>query len=327
MEYRAMRGTGMTVSRACLGTMTFGGQNDQKQVDELVAIALDGGVTFFDTADFYIAGESEKMLAKALGSRRKEICLTSKVGNQMGEVRHNRGGLSRKWIMTAIDETLSRLETDYVDLYFMHIYEQTTPLEESLSAMSDLVKAGKIRYYGMSNYPAWEVCRAQWLCEKNGFVAPVTTQVVYNMLTRGIEQEFLPFVEKQNVGVTVYNPLMGGLLTGKYSSRQLQEDSRFGSKRYAFYLSRYWNEENLGAVDKLIEIAKDAGIAMTELALRWCVSQPLIDSLVMGATKPQQLLQNIAAFDKGPLSKDVLDACDEVWNAVAGTRMNYIREI
>jgi aryl-alcohol dehydrogenase (NADP+) len=323
MQYRTLTGTGIKVSRICLGTMTFGAQVNEIDAIQMVNIALDAGVNFIDTADAYTSGVSETILGKALKGKRDGVVLASKVGNQVGPYKLKDNGLSRWHVINGVESCLKRLDTDCLDLCYLHRPDYSTQLEETLSAFDYLVRQGKVMYVGMSNYAAWQVCQAKWICDKNSFSPPVVTQNVYNLLTRGIEQEFIPFIKEFNIGLTVYNPLAGGLLTGKHAqSKSPEQGTRFQLNKE--YYGRYWLDSNFGALAELMDIANKAGKKPVELALQWLIAQDVVDSIVVGFSNMNQLNENLSAWE-GKLDADVIKACDEVWKKIKGDSFQYNR--
>jgi aryl-alcohol dehydrogenase-like predicted oxidoreductase len=323
MQYRTLTGTGIKISRVCLGTMTFGAQVNETDAILMVNRALDAGVNFIDTADAYTNGVSETILGKALRGKRDGIVLASKVGNQVGPYKLKDTGLSRWHVIKGVEACLRRLDTDCLDICYLHRPDYSTSLEETLSAFDHLVRQGKVMYVGMSNYAAWQVCQAKWICDKNIFSTPVVTQNVYNLLTRGIEQEFMPFIKEFNIGLTVYNPLAGGLLTGKYAqSRSPEEGTRFQLNKE--YYGRYWLDSNFDALSALMDVAKQASKTMVELALGWLIAQDAVDAIVIGFSNMDQLNENLSAWE-GKLDVDVIKACDDVWKKIKGDSFQYNR--
>lgn len=323
MEYRVLTGTGAKVSRVCLGTMTFGAQVNEAESIRMVHRAMDAGVNFIDTADVYNQGLTETILAKALKDRRDRVVLASKVRNQIGPDRFRDQGLSRWHIMKGTEACLRRLDTDCLDILYLHRPDYDTPLEESLAATDLLVRQGKVMYVGLSNYAAWQMCRAQWICDRQGLAVPVVTQSVYHMLARGIEQEVLPFCRALKVGVTVYNPLAGGLLTGKHNPQASPaENTRFQLNKD--YYGRYWRDSHFAAVQELLEIARQANKTPVALALQWLVAQDAVDAIIIGASNMSQLDENLSAWD-GKLDAATLQAIDGVWNKIKGDSFAYNR--
>ena len=322
MQYLTLPKTNLTVSRLSLGTMMFGGQTDEAESLRIMDYACDQGVNFIDTANVYNEGKSEIIVGKWLKNHRHETILATKVFGQMG-TNPNDAGLSRRNILSAVDESLKRLGTDYIDIYYMHAPDYKTDIEESLEAMNSLVRSGKIRYTAVSNYAAWQIGDILHLCDRRGYVAPVITQNVYNLITRGLEAELLPFLKAHPLGMAVYNPIAGGLLTGKHKPGNPQENTRFAGNQE--YYRRYWSDENFQAVEKITEIARRHGISNLELAMKWCAAQSAVTSILSGVSRLEQLVMNIASLEGAPLDADVLSECDAVWHSLAGTRFAYNR--
>ncbi len=323
MKYRTLTGTGVTVSRICLGTMTFGEQVEEADAIRMVHRAIDAGVDFIDTADVYTKGASEIITGKALKGKRGGVILASKVANPSGQFRQKDRGLHRWHIIKGVEACLKRLDADCLDICYLHKPDYSTPLEESLAAFEHLVQQGKVIYVGMSNYAAWQVCQARWICDKRNYSPPVVTQNVYNLLTRGIEQEFVPFIRELNIGLTVYNPLAAGLLTGKHRRDDGPvKGTRFDTNKE--YFGRYWKETNFEALDELMEIAQKAGKKPIELAFQWLAAQDAVDSIIIGFSRMEHLEENLTAWE-GELDKDTLEACDKVWDRVKGDVFQYNR--
>jgi len=314
--------TGLKVSRLCFGTMTFGGQTDEATAVRMVERCLDGGINFFDTANVYTGGSSETFLGRALKGRRHRVILASKAANKVGDAPDQKG-LSRPAIRRAIDESLKRLDTDYLDLYYMHLPDYSTPIEESLGAMNELVKEGKVRHIAQSNYAAWQVVQMHCISEKSGWAPPVVSQPMYNLLARGIEPEFLPMSKEFGIANVVYNPLAGGLLTGKHNSEQPIEGSRFDKNK--MYLDRYWHADDFSAVEAVRDISRQCGRSMVSLALCWLLNHTSIECVILGASKLEQLDQNLKAAEEGPLDGDTLAALDQVWQRLRGVTPKYNR--
>jgi len=324
MEYRTLTGTGASVSRASLGTMTFGKETDEATAIRMTHLAIDAGVNWIDTADAYSNGISEQITGKALQGKRHNVVLASKVANLVGPNPHRDQGLNRYHIMAGVENSLRNLGTDYLDIFYMHRPDYDTPIEESLAAFDLLVQQGKILYVGMSNYASWMLCEALLKAKANGWAPPVVTQIPYNLITRAIEDECLPFCIKFGMGITCYNPLAGGLLSGKHRGGDgPSKNTRFAESDQ--YYARYWSDGNFDAVARLNQIADQAGLTMVELAQRWLVSQPQVDSVLMGARTIAHLEGNIAAINGGPLDADTLAACDEVWAVIKGGGFRYNR--
>jgi len=322
MEYRKLPGTSLRVSRVCLGTMTFGDQTNEADSLAIMDYAFDQGVNFFDTANVYVQGESERIVGKALKGRRERIILATKVRGQMGED-PNDAGLSRRNILSAVEKSLKRLGTDYIDIYYMHAPDYDTAIEESLDAMTSLVRSGKVRYVGVSNYAAWQMADILAACDKRGFIPPIITQNVLNPITRGLEAELVPFLKAHPMAMAVYNPIAGGLLAGKHRPGTPEANTRFANN--PTYFARYWSDENFCAVERLTRIAAEAGISILQLALKWCAAQSHVTSIISGVSRLSQIAENIAALEGEPLSRETLSQCDEVWKTLAGTRFAYNR--
>jgi 1-deoxyxylulose-5-phosphate synthase len=322
METRTLPHTDLTVSRACFGTMTFGMQSDQAAAARLVDICIDRGVNFFDTANVYSAGASETMLGAALKGRRSEVILASKVRMRMGGG-PGESGLSRAAIFKAIEESLSRLQTDYLDIYFLHAPDWDVPIEETLEAMDRLVRSGKVRYPGTSNYAAWQVCEMQWIAERNGCQPAVVSQPMYNLLARGIEQEYLAMCKRFGISNVVYNPLAAGLLTGKQHRDGPIPGTRF--EIVPMHRDRFWHAEFFDAVDELRAAAEGAGRTLTDVALNWLLHHTPTDCIILGASSEAQLHENLDAFDKGPLPDEFLTVADCIWQNLRGVTPRYNR--
>jgi len=323
MERRTLAGTDLNVSRVCMGTMTFGSQVDEAGSRKIVDRCLDAGINFFDTANSYNKGLSEETVGKVLNGRRRQVILASKVFNKMGDEPDD-SGLSRSAIYKQIDASLRRLNTDYLDIYYLHQPDYKTPLEETLDAMQNLVKQGKIRYTASSNYSAWQMCHMLWICDKNHWRPPLISQPMYNLLARGIEQEYFSFTRQFGISSIVYNPLAGGLLTGK----QRRDSGPIAGTRFdknQMYLNRYWHEANFEAVDELGKIAEGAGRSLVQLSLTWVLQQPGVDCVLLGASRMEQLEENLKAVEGKPLDKPVLEACDRVWDNLRGITPKYNR--
>ena len=323
MEHRTLAGTGLKVSRVCMGTMTFGSQVDEELSRSIVNRCLDAGINFFDTANSYNKGRSEEIVGRVFEGRRKQIILASKVFNKMGDGPDD-SGLSRGAIYKQVEASLKRLNTDYLDIYYLHQPDYKTPLEETLEAMHNLVKQGKVRYTASSNYSAWQICQMLWMCDKNGWQPPLISQPMYNLLARGIEQEYLTFTRQFGISSIVYNPLAGGLLTGKqkHDSGPIT-GTRFDNNQ--MYLNRYWHEANFQAVGELAKIAKDAGRSLVDLSLTWVLQQPGVDCVLLGASRMEQLEENLKAVEAKPLGPLEIEACDRVWANLRGVTPKYNR--
>ncbi len=301
MEYVRFGNTGMMVSRLCLGTMTYGKPTErwpwalnEEQSRPFIQKALELGINFFDTADVYSAGASEEVVGKALRdfAKRDEVVLATKVFNPMGPAPNDKG-LSRKHIMSAIDASLKRLGTDYVDLYQIHRWDYTTPIEETMEALHDIVKAGKARYIGASSMYSWQFAKAQYTADLRGWTRFVSMQPHYNLLYREEEREMIPFCIDQKVAVIPWSPLARGLLTGK-RSKERNETER--AKTDAFGKKLYGADADFAIVEKLSAMAEDRGLPNAQLALAWLLSKPAVTAPIVGASKPGHLEDAVAAL-------------------------------
>lgn len=305
MRHVQLGGTGMPVSQLCLGTMTFGLQSDEDTSRAILDRAFEGGITFLDTADVYplggdhtTAGRTEEVLGRWLAGRRDDVIVATKAFGPMSRRRWDRGN-SRKHLVEACEASLRRLDTDYIDLYQLHADDMTTPLEETIRALDDLVTSGKVRYVGVSNWAAWRLARSLGVSEFEHRVKFVSLQPRYNLLYRAIERELLPLCRAENIAVVPYNPLAGGLLTGKHQrSEPPPEDGRFSLGSAADrYQERYWNDAEFDAVEALTAVAEDVGIPLTTLAVAWVLNQQDITAPIIGASRPDQLDAVLAACD------------------------------
>ena len=322
MKTKRMGRTGLKVSEICLGTMTFGNQCDVPTSFAIMDKAFENGVTFFDTADAYPLGGTPEMLGRTeeyVGrwirerGRREQIVLATKFRNPMGPGMNNQG-TSRKHIMSAVEASLRRLDTDYIDLYQVHAPDPETPIDETLRALDDLVHSGKVRYIGCSNFPAWELCKALWTSDRLGLSRFDCVQPRYNLLFRHIEAELLPLALDQGIGVISYNPLAGGVLTGRYQPGDKPgEGTRFSLlKAGQLYQARYWQEAQMQAAAQLKKFCDERNIVVAQLALAWVLAQPAITSAILGASKSEQLDQTLPAADL-VLTDEMKQACDDIW--------------
>ena len=326
MQYKQLGRTGIKVSPFCLGTMTFGSQIGETEGINVVKAALDNGVNFFDTADGYSGGKSEEILGKALKGIRNSAVVATKVGGTPGKGPNDRG-LSRKNIFQIVEGSLRRLQTDYIDLYYCHMPDFDTPIEETLFALNDLVQQGKVLYIGCSNFTGWQLSKALRMSERNNLARFECIEPPYNLLTRDIEMELLPLCASEEVGVCVYNPLAAELLTGRHEYGKKPAEGRFtlgdiGPR----YMERYWLEVNFQAIDRLQKIAKEHGCTMPQFALAWILQNPTITSAISGVINVEQLEENIAATEI-TLSLEELQACDEVWAMFRPPRYHYARDM
>jgi aryl-alcohol dehydrogenase (NADP+) len=320
MDHVRLGATGLKVSRLCLGTMTFGLQCDEPTSIAIMDRAAEQGITFFDTADVYplggdrtTAGRTEEIIGRWLKGRRDDFVIATKCHFPMGE-RPFQAGNSRRHIINAAEASLKRLGTDYIDLYQLHGHDPSTPVDETLSALDDLVHAGKVRYVGCSNHLAYQVARALGRSEAKGLVSYVSVQPRYNLLFREIERELLPLCREDGLGVIPYNPMAGGMLSGKHDrARDPGKDTRFGYQNFAgvLYRERYWKDQVFDAVDAIHRLADEAGLQLPTLAVAWVAGQPGITSPIVGASRPEQLDATLASVT-APLGEDLLKRLDEL---------------
>ena len=294
MEYRQLGTAGVRVSAIGLGTNQFGGTVDQQGVNEIVAVALDLGVNFIDTADVYTKSRSEETLGVALKGRWSSVVLATKVFNSTGEGPNDRGA-SRYHIMNGVEASLRRLQSDHIDLYQIHRWDAQTPIDETLRALDDLVRSGKVRYVGASNFAAWQLARANLLAEFRGWAPFVSIQPHYHMFERSIEQELIPYCNAHHVGILPYFPLAGGFLTGKYRRGQPAPSGSRGES--SAYVQQYMTDANYGKVERLADWAQARDHTMGELAHAWLLAQPQVSSVISGATSVEQVQQNARAAD------------------------------
>jgi aryl-alcohol dehydrogenase-like predicted oxidoreductase len=302
MEYRQLGNTGVFVSRICLGAMTFGGKGGifevigglgQHDVDTLVGNSLDAGVNFVDTANVYAGGESETLLGKALGTRRRDVVVASKVFGRMGPGA-NQVGLSRLHIMQEVEASLRRLNTDYLDLYQIHGFDALTPFEETLSAMTDLVRQGKVRYIGCSNLMAWQIMKSLGVSTLGHLEKFITLQAYYSLAGRELEREIVPMLLDQKMGLLVWSPLAGGFLTGKFKRGGEGDES---ARRSKFSFPPVNLEKGYDIVDVLARVGTKQGANAAQVALAWLLHKPVVSSVIIGARNASQLKDNLASVD------------------------------
>jgi len=315
MKYHTFGNTGLFVSRLCMGAMTFGGkgfwqaigQLDQDEASSLVHRCLDAGINFFDTANVYSFGESERMLGEALKGRRDQMVLATKVRGQMGEG-PNEVGLSRKHIFDQVHGSLKRLQTDYIDLYQIHGYDPVTPLDETLSALDDLVRQGKVRYIGASNLAAWHLMKALGISERLGLARFESLQAYYTIAGRDLERELAPLLLDQRLGLMVWSPLAGGLLSGKFTR---EGGGPEGARRAGFDFPPVDKERAFNVIDVMQPMAKEHGVSVANIALAWLLHQDVVTTVIIGAKNLEQLDDNLKAVDV-ELSDQQLQSLDEV---------------
>jgi 1-deoxyxylulose-5-phosphate synthase len=330
MKYTKFGGTGLRVSQLCLGTMTFGLQCDEVQSQAIMDKAAEGGIDFFDTADVYplgggrpTAGRTEQIVGGWLKGKRHDFILATKCVGQIGPKPWDQG-MSRKHILDAIDGSLRRLGTDYVDLYQLHGYDGLTPIDEALEALDTVVRTGKARYVGASNWPAHRIARALGRSEVKNIARIVSAQPRYNLLFRSFERDLLPMCVEEAIAVIPYNPLAGGLLTGKHDRKEPpRAGTRFSLGTAARrYQERYWNEKEFETIEALRPLAAEADMSMATMALSWVLANAAITSPIIGASRPDQLTDSLAAAETG-LSVDLKARLDDLtlgWRAVDADR-------
>lgn len=313
---------GLTV---VLGTMTFGDTVDRDTAAAMIDRALGAGVDMIDTANGYAGGATESMLGDLLEGRRERVRLATKAG-----MPHPDAGtlppLSPAALRASVEGSLRRLRTDHVDLFYLHQPDRATPIEDTLGAVAELVREGLVGSLGISNFAAWQVAELNAAADSVGAPRPVVGQQLYNLLARRIEEEYLEFARTAGMETMVYNPLGGGLLTGRHSFDQHPESGRFGDSRLAkMYTERYWNADLFAAITDLAAIAQGAGIPLSELALRWLTGRPGVDAVLLGASRPAHLDANLDALARGPLPADAQEACGVVGARLRGPMPAYNR--
>ncbi len=301
MEYTNLGSTGLIVSRLCFGTMTFGQSQwklagvDQKLANEMVHTVIDHGINFFDTADVYSAGQSEEILGKALGARRQDVVLATKVRGRVG-AGHNDAGLSRRHIFDAVDKSLKRLGTDYIDLYQVHGWDAFTPLEETITALEGLVSAGKVRYIGFSNYAAWQAALGIGISERLSIARFQTAQMHYSLLCRDIEHEIVPLCLNKGIGILPWSPLSGGFLSGKYNKdAKPASGTRMGDR--GMWFPPFDKELGFKVVDALCSMGSGINATPSQISLAWLLKKPGVTSIIIGARNMDQLKDNLKAMD------------------------------
>jgi len=313
MDYRELGATGVKVSPLCLGTMMFGawGNTDHDDSIRIIHRALDEGINFVDTADVYARGESEEIVGKALGGgRRDNVVLATKVHGRMGE-HPNQFGNSRRWIIEEVENSLRRLGTDYIDLYQIHRPEMDTDIDETLGALTDLVRAGKVRYIGSSTFPASQIVEAQWVAKDRGRERFVCEQPPYSLLIRGIESDILPTTQRYGMGVIPWSPLAGGWLSGRYRKDDVPDSRRAEMMPDRYDMSDPANQRKLDAADALGKLADEAGITLIEMALAFVIRHPGVTAAIIGPRTMEHLDGQLSATDV-QLSDDLLDEIDEI---------------
>jgi aryl-alcohol dehydrogenase-like predicted oxidoreductase len=317
------------LSRLALGTMTFGDTVDRDTAARMLDVALDAGVTSVDTANAYAGGATETMLADLLAAlpaaRRDRVVLATKAGMPHPDA-GDHPPLSPAALRASVDGSLRRLGVDRVDLFYLHQPDRATPLDATLGAVAELVAAGKIGALGVSNYAAWHIASVNEAADRAGAPRPFVAQQLYNLVARRVEEEYVEFAATTGLATMVYNPLGGGLLTGRHAFGDRPGEGRFGDSRLAaMYTERYWNAELFAAIEALAGVAAQAGVGLAELALRWLVGRPGVDTVLLGGSKVAHLQANLDAAARGPLPADVVAACDAVGARLRGPMPAYHR--
>lgn len=287
MDYRKLGRSGLTVSPLCLGTMMFGDATDEVASENIIAMAREAGVNFIDTADAYSQGRSEVIVGRAIARQRHDWVLATKAANAMGEG-VNRRGLSRKWLLQAADESLRRLGTDYLDIYYLHREDHATPLEETVRAMADLIRQGKVRYFGVSNHRAWRIAEICNICDRLGIDRPVVSQPYYNAMNRMPEVEQLPACGYYGLGVVPYSPLARGVLTGKYAPDSRPEQGTRAARNDSRMMQTEWRPESLRIAQKIKTHAEARGITAGQFAVAWVLNNRLVSSVIAGPRTAEQ---------------------------------------
>ena len=312
MEHRPLGRTGVRVSALCLGAMMFGewGTKDHNESIRIIHRALDCGINFIDTADVYSAGESEVIVGKAIAGHRDDVVLATKVHMPMSSDPNQRGN-SRRWIITEVENSLRRLGTDWIDVYQVHRYDPAVDLEVTLGALSDLVRSGKIRYFGHSTWPTSAIVEAQWTADRRAIDRPWTEQPPYSILTRGIERDTLPTLARYGYGVLSYSPLAGGWLSGRYRKNQSSGPAAASRPQNRFDLTLPENQLKLDVVEQLTQVAREADLTLIELAVAFVLRHPAISSAIIGPRTMEHLESQLTATEVD-LGDDVLDAIDRI---------------
>jgi aryl-alcohol dehydrogenase-like predicted oxidoreductase len=282
MDMRNLGRSGLTVSPICLGTMMFGDQTDEKEAKRIIGHARDAGVNFIDTADQYAKGKSEEIVGRAIAKDRDSWVLATKAGNPVNDKHANAEGLNRKWLLKAIDDSLDRLDTDYVDIWYLHLDDYSTPLEEAVSAVADVIGSGKALYWGVSNFRAWRICELIHLAEEAGIGKPIVCQPYYNAMNRMPEVEILPACEYHGLGVVPYSPLARGVLTGKYQPGKAAPKGSRAARKDTRMMESEFREESLVIAQKIKKHAEAKGMTTSDFAVNWVLANPIITSVLAG---------------------------------------------
>ncbi len=303
MEYRSLGRSGLKVSPLCLGTMMFGGQTTESDSTRIIHKALDLGINFLDTADMYNAGESESIVGRAIADRRSEVVLATKGSQPMGTGPNDRGA-SRGHLMRALDASLSRLGLDHVDIYYQHTPDYSTPIEESLRALDDMVRSGKVRYIACSNFRAWRLCEALWTSDRLGLERFTCVQPLYNIVNRDVEVELLPLAKEHGVGVVTYSPLARGILTGKYRVGEAFPEGSRASRNDKRMQQAELRDASLDISQSINERAQASGATASQFALAWCMANSIVSSVIVGPRTEEQFDDNVSSLDIAMSAED-----------------------
>lgn len=324
-ELISIDGVALPLHPFVLGTMTFGDGITESAVPAILDAALDAGITGIDTANVYAAGESERILGRALAGRRDRVVLATKAGLPHKDIGDD-APLSAAALRRCLTDSLSRLRTDAVDLLYLHQPDRRTPMEETLATVAALHQEGKIRALGVSNYAAWQIERLDRLASEIGCPRPVVAQQVYNLLARRLEDEYAEYAITSGIATLAFNPLAGGLLTGAYRFADRPGQGRFGRSQVApMYQQRYWRPELFDAVARLAKVADAAALSLVDLALRWLLGAPAVRGILLGGSSLEHFRENLNALAAGPLPAEVTEACDEATASLRGTMPPYNR--
>lgn len=322
-DSRTLAGSDIVTSQLAFGAMTFGAQVDETTAATMFGMCRDAGVTVFDTSNNYNGGRSEEILGRLVADIRDQVVLCTKVGSPWGQSDPDLIGLRPEAIRKAVDASLRRLGTDYIDIYYLHCPDPSVPIEATLEALAEAQQAGKIRHVGQSNFGAWQITEMVLTADRMGIPRPLISQPMYNLLSRRLEAEYEACAAHLGLSSLVYNPLAGGLLTGKHRmSDTPAEGTRFEKPAYR---DRYWVPELFGAVEELSTAADKAGLSMIELSMRWVLAQPLVTCVLLGASSIDHLAANLAAASGPALDAEILAVCDTVWEGIGGRAPDYNR--
>lgn len=325
MDRFTVTGTQLSISRLVLGTMTFGDPVRHDDAATMLDLAEESGITMLDTANGYAGGRSEEIIGALLAGRRDRFTLASKVGIPHPDA-EGAAPLSPEAIDRCVHASLRRLRTDYLDVYYLHQPDRQTPFERTLQALAKLVSDGTVRHVGVSNYAAWQIAELRTMASALSAPPPVLSQPLYNLICRRVDEEYLEFSQYTRLANIVYNPLGGGVLTGRHRFEDAPSPGRFGDTVMgARYRERYWNRQLFEAVDELARIAAEADITLPALAFRWLLTRPAVDAVLVGASTVAHLEANVQAAAGGPLPADVMARCDDVWQRLRGPAPSYNR--